>query len=118
MARLVRGLLVLTLVLVAGSVSGDDKPEPKLRGQLYPNWKRLALTEEQVQRVYKVQNEYRAKIENLEQQIKNLKKEERTAAEKILTPAQKARLKELSSTDTEPVKPALTPPAKDKPIKD
>src|SRR4051794_3693059 len=45
--------------------TGDTKPdEPKAKGQLPAGWKKLALTEEQVQTVYKTQASYRAKIED------------------------------------------------------
>lgn len=95
----------------------DDPPkiEPKPRGQLYPNWTQLGLTKEQITEIYKIQTEHRAKIDQLEEQIAKLKKEEKAKAETVLTPAQKARLKEiLSGEKPEPPKDKPTPP-KDKP---
>jgi hypothetical protein len=75
----------------------DEKQDPpvRLRGQLPAGWKRLGLDETQVQKIYKIQNDTDAKIAVLEQQIKELKKEEKKLMEAVLTDAQKARLKEL-----------------------
>ena len=55
----------------------------------------LGLTEAQKQAVYKVQNDFDAKLAALEEQIKKLKIEERQAIDKLLTDAQRARLKEI-----------------------
>ncbi len=120
MTRSIRGRVVaLTMVLVAagatlgvvgGLSSADDKVEPRARGQLYPNWKKLGLSDSQVQEIYKIQTKYRTKIEALEVQIRELKKQERSDAEKVLTDAQKARLKEILSGDA----PKDKTPTKDK----
>src|SRR5687768_4228855 len=103
MNRLLLGLALVGAFVAGGLVmnstttQADDKVEPKFRGTLYPNWKRLGLTEEQTQKIYKIQTNYRGQIDKLEAQIRDLKKKERVEAEQILTPAQKQRLKELSS---------------------
>jgi Spy/CpxP family protein refolding chaperone len=77
------------------SIQADDKVEPKIRGVLYPKWKDLGLSKDQVQAIYKIQSESRSKIDKLETEIRKLKAQEKADAEKLLTPAQKARLKEL-----------------------
>src|SRR5262245_36160836 len=121
MSRVRLLFVVLTAMLLLGSGSlgqdkdkgkKDDQKEPpvKLKGQLPPNWKKLCLTEDQVQRVYKVQADYDAKIAALEQQIKKLKQDEKSDLMKVLTEAQKARLKEITEgkggeTSTTPSKP-------------
>jgi Spy/CpxP family protein refolding chaperone len=87
--------LVFAVVVSAGSFGDDKKPAAKVKGQLPPNWSKLGLTDEQKQKVYEAQGEYREKIAELEKQIKDLRKQERTAMEKVLTDAQKARLKEI-----------------------
>jgi hypothetical protein len=93
---IVIGMLSL---MAAGGQAFDDtevpKVEPKLRGVLPPNFRLLGLTEEQKQQIYKIQNDFNAKIAALEAQIKKLKAEERLAIEKVLTEAQRARLKEI-----------------------
>jgi Spy/CpxP family protein refolding chaperone len=92
------GLLVL-LFMSGGFLLGDDKKpddkDPKAKGTLPPNWKKLGLDDSQVQKIYKLETTYRTKIDALKQQIEDLKAEEKVEMEKVLTDAQKARLKEL-----------------------
>jgi len=99
------GLLMNRMVLQA-----QDKVEPKPRGQLYSKWKELGLSKDQIEKIYKIQSEHRAKIDKLAAEIKKLRADERAEAEKVLTPAQQARLKELLSG-------ATTTPEKDKTVK-
>jgi hypothetical protein len=96
--RLVIGLGVAALVVLSGGfLLGDDKKpdDPKVKGTLPPHFKALGLSEEQTQQVYKIQASYKAKIDDLEQKIKDLKAEEKAEREKVLTDAQKAKLKEI-----------------------
>ncbi len=117
MTRLsVLGVVVVAL-LAGGWLLGDDtkktddtKDTVKVRGQLPQNWGKLGLTDEQKQKIYKVQNDIGAKIDKLEQQIADLKKDQKTEMEKVLTDAQKKRLKEILAEKG----PADPPPAKDK----
>jgi len=94
--------------------AAGDEPKPKLRGSLYSKWRELGLTDEQKQQVYKVRADYKAKIDELEKKIAALKKEERAKAEEVLTPAQKARLKELLSGPKETSPPKDKAPPKEK----
>jgi Spy/CpxP family protein refolding chaperone len=98
--------LLTVLFLVGWLVAADDKKptdEPKdtttstskAKGQLPQGWKKLGLTDSQVQDIYKIHSKYRTKIDELEQQIRELRQLERTEEYKVLTDAQKARLKEL-----------------------
>jgi hypothetical protein len=102
---------------VAKDAPPKDGPTPK--GTLPKNWKGLGLTSDQIKMVYKVEDVYRTKIETLKQQIDDLRKEEKGELEKILTPAQKDRLKEIIlgelNKDKTPPKDALP---KDTPVKD
>lgn len=102
-------------VIVAGSfVFAQEKKEPVFRGRggLPPNWSKLGLTDDQKQKAYTIHAEYRGKIDDLERQIKQLRKAERTEMEKILTDSQKERLRELISERA----PASAPkPQKDSP---
>src|SRR5438552_13694376 len=117
--RLLAGLLALT-VLTSGWSMGQDKPEKKdtpavpAKGTLPKNWKKLGLTDDQVQKVYKVQGDYRARIGALQQQIKALREEENGELYKVLTDNQRTRLKELNSA--EPVKIEDKKPAEAKPV--
>src|SRR5215470_14900148 len=103
------------LLLSGASSRAQDEPkaQPKLRGTLYQKWRELGLTDDQKQKIYKVQTEYRTRINELEQKIKALRAEERAKAEQILTAAQKARLRELLSGGGNT--PAKDPAPKDKP---
>jgi hypothetical protein len=96
-ARLAVGFGVLALVVLSGGfLLGDDKkPDDKVKGTLPPHYKALGLSEDQIQSVYKIQANYKTKIDELEQKIKDLKAEEKTEREKVLTDTQKAKLKEL-----------------------
>jgi Spy/CpxP family protein refolding chaperone len=70
-------------------------PPPRARGVLPQNWNRLGLTEEQKQKVYTIQAEYRSKIEALEAQIKELRGRERSELEKVLTEEQRKALAKI-----------------------
>lgn len=72
-----------------------DEPTAKYKGQLPANWKKLGLTDQQIQDVYKIQGKYNEEIDKLEAKIKEIKsamdKERRT----VLTAEQKKRLEEI-----------------------
>lgn len=95
--------LLLIVVLLAPALAfqekdkpkEDPKPTPKLRGMLPPNYKKLGLSEEQKQRVYKIQADYRDMIDALQAKIEKLKKEQREKIEGVLTPGQVKRLQEI-----------------------
>jgi hypothetical protein len=96
--RAVMGVLVLC-VGVGWLVGQDPKKEPeppaRVRGTLPRYYKQLGLSDEQKRAVYTVQGRYRDKIEALAEQIRKLRAEEAQEFEKVLTDAQKARLREL-----------------------
>lgn len=101
MLRLRGVFLIVAVALLAGGVlHGQDKKDdnPKLKGVLPANWTKLGLTDEQKQKVYKVQADFDAKKDALEKQLKELKTQEKGEMEKVLTDAQKARLKEINSS--------------------
>ena len=74
------------------------KVEAKAKGQLPQNWKQLGLTDEQSQKVYKVQAKYNGDIDLLEAQIKELKAKMSKERSEILTPEQKKRLEDILKT--------------------
>jgi len=102
---------VLTLGLLLGGVSmasaqekskssGKDDSKStassrRERGQLPQNYRRLGLSDEQTQQIYKIQNEYADKIRDMEAQIEKLKGERNTKYSKVLTKAQHDRLDEI-----------------------
>ena len=77
------------------------------------------MTDEQKTKVYKVQTDYSNKIADLQKQIKDLRAQEQQDLLKVLTDAQKLRLKEIQAEktgtkDQEPPK-KEEPKPKDKP---
>ncbi len=77
---------------------GDPKVDPKVKGQLPQNWKHLGLSDEQVQKVYKVQAKYNDDIDKLEAQIKEMKAKMSKERSEVLTAEQKKRLEEILKT--------------------
>ena len=59
--------------------AGDEKADTpaRTRGQLPPGFKKLGLNDQQTQKIYKIHSEYRAKIDELEQKIRELRQQER-----------------------------------------
>jgi hypothetical protein len=98
-----RGSLLAVAFLAGGLLFGDDpKATLKTRGSLPQDWSKLGLTDEQKQKAYSIETEYQSKIDALQQQIKTMQQQVNTLEEqkrdelaKVLTDAQKARLKEF-----------------------
>jgi hypothetical protein len=101
MARVLSLVLILVVVGVAvsqdkGTEKGKDgEPNKKYKGVLPANFKKLGLTDSQVQNIYKIQSEYRTKLDDLKKQIDTLKASEKAAIEKVLSDVQLKRLKEI-----------------------
>jgi hypothetical protein len=122
MLRLRLGVTVVALTLM-GAAYFQDKPDkdppPKARGQLPPYFKKLGLRDDQVQAIYKVRADTKGKLSVLQRQIDKLRADEKEALEKVLTPEQLKRLKELRSGEKTPTpapapKPTDKTPSKDK----
>jgi Spy/CpxP family protein refolding chaperone len=105
LSALLVGLFVLT-----GGLPGQDKPtkddpketkkdEPtgKVKGQLPQGWGKLGLTDEQKQKVYKINAKYGEQIAKLEAQIRELKDKMAKERLEVLTPEQKKTLREMKS---------------------
>jgi hypothetical protein len=101
-----REILVSFAVLLAAqgqSILGDDAPAkqalPKktttLRGRLPAHYGKV-VTEQQRNLIYKIQAEYRPKVDLLEAQLTLLKRERDTKIEAVLTPAQKKLIEEAT----------------------
>jgi hypothetical protein len=94
-----RALAVPALVLLlCGALAGDDPKlaQPPKAPDLPPLFRKLGLTNEQREAVVKVRARCDAKVKDLEEKIKAAREEEAAEVEKVLTDAQRARLKELS----------------------
>lgn len=109
-------LAVAVICFGAISASADDKKDTPKGRQLPSNWGKLGLSDEQRDKVYSVQGEYKSKIEELTKQLSELKKKEKEALFAILTEGQLARLKEIlleAVPEKKPVsKPATTTESK------
>lgn len=70
-----------------------DDPKPKLKGTLPAGFRKLGLTDEQKQSVYKIQADYRDRIAALQAMIDKLRKEQKEKIEGVLSPTQLKALK-------------------------
>jgi hypothetical protein len=122
--RLGLAALILSATL-GGLLIGDDKkddpkkddpkdPTPVPKGTLPKNFKSLGLDDKQKKDIYRIEAEYRAKIDDYQTKIAELKKDEKSEIEKVLTKAQKDLLREIREKEINGDK---TPP-KDPPVKD
>jgi hypothetical protein len=88
---MIRTIALLIAVAVLG---GDDKTDAPKR-TLPAGWNKLGLSEAQKQKVFATRAEYQTKIDELKKQIRDLEMKQREDLQKILTEAQKARLREV-----------------------
>jgi Spy/CpxP family protein refolding chaperone len=106
------GLFALALAagwLMAAPDQKSADPTPTARGSLPANWKKLGLSDEQNAKIKKISADYRTKIDALEEQIKQLRQQEFAEEVKVLTDAQKARLKEIVEEKVTPADPSKPP---------
>jgi hypothetical protein len=97
-ATLMGVLLLFGGVLLAQEAKkGQEakKAQEKVSGRLPPGYGKLGLSDEQRQRIYKVQAAYDAKIEDLEEQLKRLQAEKRKAIDGVLTADQQKMLRKI-----------------------
>lgn len=77
------------------SDSASNTKESKVRGVLPAYYRQLGVTEEQKQTIYKIQNDYADRIDDLEKKVEELKAERNRKYLAALTKAQRDRLDEL-----------------------
>ena len=95
---LLGAMLCLSSGLVGQEPKKDvkkDEPSTKFKGQLPQNWKKLGLTDEQVQTVYKIQSKHNEEIDKLEAKIKEHKAARDKELKTVLTAEQKKRLEDI-----------------------
>lgn len=95
------GILGVALLVSTGT-SGDKKEPTKIKGQIPAGWKNLQLSKDQVTKIQGVDVKFKAKIRELEDQIKDLRVQERSEMVKLLTAEQKDMLRKLVVGDDEP----------------
>jgi Spy/CpxP family protein refolding chaperone len=100
--RMFAGMLAVAVLtggwLLAQDKKDGDTPAAKAKGQLPQNWKKIGLTDDQVQKIYKIQGEYRPKIDEAKAKAAALGKEMNEQMVKVLTDEQKVALKKLAET--------------------
>jgi len=75
---------------------GDDKKAPIVVKVSLPRYySQLGLTPKQRNEIYKIRGKYAAEIQELYQKISDLRDQEKEECEKVLTAAQKSRLREI-----------------------
>lgn len=72
----------------------DEKKDVKLKGRLPNGWGKLGLTDQQKQRVYRLQAEYDTLIAELKSKLEKAKNDRQQALEGVLTAEQKKSLKQ------------------------
>jgi hypothetical protein len=112
-------------LLAGGFLMGDDKkpdePTTKLKGKLPAHFRKLGLSDQQMQQIFKIEAGYTDKVEALQKQLVDLKKAEHQEIDAVLTEEQKTHLKELltadvNSKDKTEGKDKTTVDVKDKPV--
>lgn len=88
-------VLLCALFALAAQEPKKDDPPVKAKGFLPPNWKKLGLSEKQIQDVYKIQAKYGDEIDKLEAKIAELKAAMDKERKAVLTAEQKKRLDEI-----------------------
>jgi len=78
-----------------GTTTKKEDPAAKFKGQLPANYKKLGLTDEQVQSVYKIQGKYATELGQLRAKEDELKATRDKEVKGVLTPEQKKRLDDI-----------------------
>jgi hypothetical protein len=98
--RLARALaacaLLMTLVLLSSNgLQSQEKKDVKVKGQLPQNWSKLNLTAAQKEEVYKLNRDYKEKIDKLNDEIKQLNEELTRKRVAVLTDEQRKKLLDM-----------------------
>ena len=107
------------MMLISLAVAATERPalgaDGKMirRGRRLPAYYAKVITKEQQEQIYKIQDEYRAKMEPLTAQLKALKKERDDKIAAVLTPEQKKQVEQAAAKDKpKPETPEQPQPAK------
>jgi Spy/CpxP family protein refolding chaperone len=100
--RLARALAGCTLLAALALMSSDgvqsqekkDKAPAKIKGQLPQGWGELGLTAVQKEEVYKLNAEYKEKVDSLENEIKKVRAELVKKRLAVLTDEQRKKLRD------------------------
>lgn len=104
LAFLLGGLLVLSADGLVGQEAKKEDPKAKkddpvgkVKGQLPANFKKLGLSDAQIQQIYKIQAKYGAELAELKAKEDAVKATRDKEVRAVLTPEQKKRLEELQT---------------------
>jgi hypothetical protein len=99
--------LMAVLAMLSGGLNGQepkkdepkatkkDDPPTKAKGVLPANWKKIGLSEDQIQQIYKAQGKYNDEIDKLEAKIKELRVTRDKEMKAVLTADQKKKLDDI-----------------------
>src|SRR5262249_27331186 len=99
---------------VTSTPGQDKKDDTKAKGKLPPHFSKLGLSEEQKDKIHKIDATYKAKIDDLKKKLKELEDEQRAEERKVLTDQQRAKLRELLLGEKDPDKDKPSDKDKDK----
>jgi Spy/CpxP family protein refolding chaperone len=98
-----RASVVVLIVALVGVVyaqdkdksNKDDKTAVKVRGRLPTYYKRLDLSPDQLKKIEGIRTDYKKRKDELLRQIDKLREDEKQSLEKVLTPKQREKLRQL-----------------------
>lgn len=93
--RIASVILVGLVGLVLCATDGISGGKPSAKGMLPANWKKLGLGKDQVDKIYKIQADFDAKLDDLQKQIKKLRDDEHKELLLVLTDPQREQLKKI-----------------------
>ncbi len=102
----VTGLAFLVSTGSSQDAKKGDQPPAKTKGYTPAGWKALNLTKEQVLKFGDIHGTFKGKVKALEDQIADLKVQEKQELVKLLTADQKKQLQSLIIPDETPAKAA------------
>jgi Spy/CpxP family protein refolding chaperone len=102
LARVSAGLVLLAALVVmsSGGLTGQEMDKKAIKGGLPAWWDKLDLTELQRDEILKLNAEYKAKTEKLEQEVSRLRAELARKRVAVLNDEQRKKLVDLVATDT------------------
>jgi hypothetical protein len=98
------GMAILGMALLVGNGASQDKKDTKTKSYTPPGWSALGLSKEQKADIAKIHGQYKTKIKALEDQIIEVKAQERQEQVKVLTDDQKDKLRKLIIPEDNPKK--------------
>ena len=92
--KVVKSVAVFTILALATAGLTVAQEKGKGKGQLPPGWSKLGLSDDQKKKVYDIYDKHHTKIEDLKKQIKDEEEKMHKEQAAVLTPEQKAKLKD------------------------